>query len=169
MNYFELLNVEQKYNVDLNLLQKQYLSKQALYHPDRAKDQTTRTKYLNISMQLNEAYKVLKDDYMRAEYLLKISGQEFNEQVLRNALSTSELEKIMQLYEMLDTMDQLPRLQALKKEKMAEQARMIKELTRHFEANNLAKALDLTVHLKYLTNLVRNIKFKIKHANSRDQ
>ena len=44
MNYFELLNVEQKYDVDLSLLQKQYLSKQALYHPDRAKDETTRTK-----------------------------------------------------------------------------------------------------------------------------
>lgn len=169
MNYFELLNVEQKYNVDLRLLHKQYLSKQALYHPDRAKDETTRTEYLNISIQLNEAYKVLKDDYMRAEYLLKISGQEFNEQVLRNILSTSELEKIMQLYEILDTMDQLPRLQALKKEKMLEQTKMIKKLTKYFEANNLAKALDLTVHLKYLTNLVRNIKFKIKHANSRDQ
>lgn len=169
MNYFELLDVEQKYDIDQALLQKQYLSKQAVYHPDRASDETTRTEYLNISMQLNEAYKILKDDYMRAEYLLKISGQEFDERALRNALSTSELEEIMGLYETLDAIDQLPELQALKKVKIAEQTRMVQELAEHFEANNLAKALDLTVRLKYLTNLVKNIKFKIRHANNRDQ
>ena len=38
----------------------------------------------------------------------------------------------------------------------------------HMDENNLAKALDLTVRLKYLTNLVKNIKLKVKNADSRD-
>ena len=45
---------------------------------------------------------------------------------------------------------------------------MVQELEGYFNENNLAKALDLTVRLKYLTNLVKNIKLKVKNADSRD-
>ena len=52
--------------------------------------------------------------------------------------------------------------------KLQEKDTMVRELGIYFDKNNIAKALDLTVRLKYLTNLVRNIELKVKHANSRD-
>ena len=45
---------------------------------------------------------------------------------------------------------------------------MVQALIECFEDNNITKALDITLRLKYLTNLVKNIDLKIKHANNRD-
>jgi molecular chaperone HscB len=167
MNHFELLNLEQRYDIDLRLLQKQYLLKQSLHHPDRANSGSNRIKNLDISMQLNEAYKILKDDYMRAEYLLKIL-KKFDENILHESLTTYELEEIIESHEELDLMDSIESLQSLKDNKMLTKSKMIEALTESFKDNNITKALDITVRLKYLTNLVKNIDLKIKHANSRD-
>jgi ribonuclease I len=65
-------------------------------------------------------------------------------------------------------MDSVESLQSLKDNKMLTKSKMIEALTESFKDNNITKALDITVRLKYLTNLVKNIDLKIKHANSRD-
>lgn len=166
MNYFELLDLDKKYNIDIALLEKQYLSKQTLYHPDRVQDVSIKREYLEKSMLLNEAYKCLKDDYLRAEYLLILSGQMVDDQALQGILSESDLEEILELYEIIDEMEQASDLKELEVKKVIEKEQMMQELANYFEENNITKALDLTVRLKYLTNLVRNIKLKIKHANS---
>jgi hypothetical protein len=57
---------------------------------------------------------------------------------------------------------------AKEQQKLAMKAELIREITNHFNKNNFTKALDISVRLKYLTNLVGNIKLKIKHANNRD-
>jgi len=166
MNHFKLLDLEQQYDLDLSTLQKQYLAKQALYHPDRAPSEGERTQNLDISMQLNAAYNILKDDYMRAEYLLTLLGQKFDDRVLKDALNVEELEALMASHEELDAMELLLDLQALKGAKIKEKTKMIQALTDCFVQNNLTKALEITIGLKYLTNLVKNIEFKIKHADN---
>jgi molecular chaperone HscB len=168
MNHFELLNLEKRYDVDPALLRKQYLLKQALHHPDRASSDLTRIENLDISMQLNEAYKILKDDYMRAEYLLTILGQKFDDRLLRDALTALELEELIEAHEELDLIDEVIDLQHLKNNKILKKTQMVQALIECFEDNNITKALDITLRLKYLTNLVKNIDLKIKHANNRD-
>jgi len=166
MNYFQLLDLEQRYDIDFGVLQKQYLTKQALFHPDRAGSDVLRTQNLDISMQLNEAYNTLKDDYMRAEYLLKILGQKFDDRVLKDALGHAELARVIDSHEELEAMESLSDLQALKLGKMKEKSDMVQVLTECFRVNNITKALEITIGLKYLTNLVKNIEFKIKHADN---
>lgn len=169
INYFKLLDLEQKYDTDFALLQKQYLQKQALYHPDRAGSDSARLGNLEISMQLNEAYKVLKDDFLRAEHLLKLLGQKFDDHDLKNKLSTGDLEAIIESHEMLESIETLEELKLLQGVKVQEKERVVAELSECFKGNNIAKALEISIGLKYLTNLVRNIDLKIKHADSRDQ
>ncbi|MDG1436242.1 MAG: Fe-S protein assembly co-chaperone HscB [Rickettsiaceae bacterium] len=166
MNHFELLDLEQKYDIDLRLLQKQYLAKQALYHPDRVDNDELKSKNLDISMQLNEAYKILKDDYARAEYLLSLSGQKFDDQQLKEVLSRKALEALMESHEELDSMDKLSELQDLKVLKLKEKSDLVEELKECFVQKNMTKALEITIYLKYLTNLVKNIEFKVKHADN---
>jgi len=72
MNYFELFAIEQTYNIDQKLLQTQYFILQAKHHPDRSRNEIERRENLEYSMLINEAFKILQDDYLRAEYLLKI-------------------------------------------------------------------------------------------------
>ena len=168
MNYFQILELEQRYDIEQGLLYSNYLIKQLEYHPDRVTDSVSKVKNIEISMLLNEAYKVLSDDYKRAEYLLKLNGFEFSEKQLSLKLSPHELEEILEEYEAIEEMHEMTDLIAKEKEKLVIKTELIKEITSHFSKNNFTKALDLTVRLKYLTNLVGNIKLKIKHANNRN-
>lgn len=167
-DYFQLLDLKKKYDINKAELKSKYLASQIKFHPDRAIDEEQRRVFLEQSIKLNEAEKTLKDDYLRAEYMLKLGGVEFNDQVLRDAISADELNEIMETHEMIDETDDLVELQRMESLKLREKKEIVDELGVFFDKNNMAKALDLTVRLKYLTNLVRNIKLKIKYANSRN-
>ena len=167
-NYFELLELKQQYAIDQARLKAQYLAMQVKFHPDRAANEQERHSFLEKSMKLNKAEKILKDDYLRAEYMLKLAGVEFNDRVLKDVLVAAELEEIMEMHESVDASEDIEYLKKIAENKSQEKDKMVLELSSAFEVNNLAKALDLTLRLKYLTNLVKNIKSKIKYANSRD-
>lgn len=167
-NYFELLELKQQYAIDQSRLKAQYLAMQVKFHPDRAANEQERHSFLEKSMKLNEAEKILKDDYLRAEYMLKLAGVEFNDRVLKDVLVADELEEIIEMHEAVDASEDIEYLKKTAQHKSQEKDKMVLELSSYFEVNNLAKALDLTLRLKYLTNLVKNIKSKIKYANSRD-
>lgn len=165
-NYFKIFDLDQRYDIDLASLKSAYLKKQAEFHPDRAKDARQKIEFLEKSMQANDAYKTLIDDYTRAEHLLSLGGQELNEETAKGLLSVDELERIWQDNEALDDMTGLPALYQFEKEKLAEQKELTVKLTDAFARENSELALDLTVKLKYLTNLVKNTRLKIKDANS---
>ena len=167
-DYFQLLDLQKKYYFDKAQLKSKYLSMQIKFHPDRAASEKERRIFLGQSMKLNEAEKVLKDDYLRAEYMLKLAGSKFDDKTLRDAISAEELAKIMEMHEMVDDAEDLEELRQMEQIKLQEKNKMAQELGGYFNENNLAKALDITVRLKYLTNLVKNIKLKIKNADSRD-
>ena len=166
--YFQLLDLQEEYTLDKKQLRKKYLEMQIKFHPDKAIGEKQKREFLEKSMKLNEAEKILKDDYLRAEYMLKLAGAELNDYTLRDAISTDELEEIMEINEMVEATEDLHKLQKIMKLKLQEKEEMVGKLGSFFDENNIAKALDLTVRLKYLTNLVRNIELKIKYANSRD-
>lgn len=168
MNYFQILDLEQRYDIEQNLLKSQYLAKQMEYHPDRASNNESKAKNIETSMLLNEAYKILSDDYKRAEYLLKLNGFPLSDEQLKSQLKSDELEEILEEYEEIEEMHDAGELSKKEQQKLSLKGELIKALTDHFKANNFAKALDISIRLKYLTNLVGNIKLKIKYANNRD-
>lgn len=165
MNYFELLDLEQKYDIDSLRLNKQYFFMQAKYHPDRAVP-GEKTQALEISIQLNEAYKILQDDFLRAEYLLKLKGQRFDDQILKNSLTLEELEEFLSEFEAIEKASDRSSLEKMENTKLKEKVLLVTEITQKFAENKLNEALDLTVRLKYLTNLVGNIRTKLKYANN---
>lgn len=166
INYFELFGLEQRYDIDKNKLKQSYLKKQAEFHPDRAQSNAEKVSFLEKSMQLNDAYKVFMDDYKRAEYLLAVLGRELTEETSKAVLSIEELEHIWQDNEKLDDLDELSELYQFEKNKLGEQIVLTDKLEQSFSADKLDEALELSVKLKYLTNLVKNTRLKIKHANS---
>ena len=166
MNYFELFNIEQNYIIDQNLLQKKYFSLQAKYHPDRSQNELLRRENLEYSMLVNEAFKVLKDDYLRAEYMLKIKGELIDDSKLKYLLSPAQLEEVLSNYELIEDMHDLSQLCAIERDKIKACQKLVHEIGAAFTENNIKQALDLTVRLKYLTNLVGNIRLKIKNADN---
>ena len=80
-NYFELFELQCSNKIDLKKLEKKYLNYQKEFHPDRFVNATDHEKRLSLQITsfINEAYKILKNDYLRGIYLLKIKGFEINE------------------------------------------------------------------------------------------
>jgi molecular chaperone HscB len=77
-DHFEVFGIERRYPLDLADLERRYKDMTKVLHPDRyaRADERARRASLKRSMQLNEAWRTLKDPVRRAEYLLSLSGVE---------------------------------------------------------------------------------------------
>jgi molecular chaperone HscB len=75
-DHFEVLGVERRFALDVNDLERRYKDMTKVLHPDRfaRADERARRASLKRSIQLNEAWRTLKDPVRRAEYLLSLSG-----------------------------------------------------------------------------------------------
>jgi len=75
-DHFETLGLPRRYHLDAADLESRYLALQKETHPDRFAKALPRERLEAIvrNTELNDAYKVLKNDIRRAEYLLKLEG-----------------------------------------------------------------------------------------------
>ncbi len=81
MNAFERLGLEPRYAIDLAAVEKAYRELQRQMHPDRfAKaDAKTRMHAAARAIELNDAYRIVRDPLRRAEELLRLRGVIFAE------------------------------------------------------------------------------------------
>ena len=84
MNYFELFELEVIFNIDKNLLLDKYIELQKKYNPDKAESEVELYKRTSIASEVNAAYKTLKNDYLRASYILKLKGIDIHQDEGRN-------------------------------------------------------------------------------------
>lgn len=73
LNHYALLGQPATYDVDTQALRREYLHASRHIHPDQH-GQRGDALSLRLSAQLNEAYRVLTDPVLRAEYLLELVG-----------------------------------------------------------------------------------------------
>ena len=73
-NYFELFNLPEKFQLDLEILQENYRSIQKEIHPDRFATSSENEKVQSMikSTQINDAYQTLKSPIKRAKYILSL-------------------------------------------------------------------------------------------------
>ncbi len=161
-NYFKLLDIEQRYDIDLSHLDQQYFFMQSKYHPDKGKNQAENNFNLATSIDLNKAYSTLKDDLTRAEYLLMLNNVSLDEPSARQSLPQVQLSTIWNELELVENSEELSTLTNLLDAKIDEQKSLIASLTKAFKDNDINEALKITTAFKYLKTLISNIKLKIK-------
>ena len=73
-NYFELFNLPEKFQLDLEMLQENYRAIQKEIHPDRFATSSENEKVQSMikSTQANDAYQTLKSPIKRAKYILSL-------------------------------------------------------------------------------------------------
>jgi molecular chaperone HscB len=81
-DHFQVFGVERRYAVDVTDLERRYKDMTKVLHPDRfaRADERARRASLKRSIQLNEAWRTLKDPVRRAEYLLSLAGVEVGDE-----------------------------------------------------------------------------------------
>ncbi|RYE06313.1 MAG: Fe-S protein assembly co-chaperone HscB [Rickettsiaceae bacterium] len=160
-NYFELFQIEQKYYLDMVLLNQKYLAQQVKYHPDKANEEQ-KTQYKEISATLNKAYGVLKDDFERAKYLLSLNGIILEQQNLN--LPSGELTYIWDQWELINNTNDLKTLKNIQKQKIIVKQELKLKLCQAFTTSNFQDALDIMIKFKYLISIINNIESKIRNA-----
>lgn len=80
-DFFRVLGIPRAFAVDLADLERRYKDTTKILHPDRfaRADPQARRASLERSVQLNEAWRTLKDPVRRAEYLLSLHGVDIGE------------------------------------------------------------------------------------------
>jgi molecular chaperone HscB len=75
-DHFQVLGVGRRFAVDLAAVEQRYKDMTRVLHPDRfaRADARARRASLARSVQLNQAWRTLKDPVRRAEYLLELAG-----------------------------------------------------------------------------------------------
>lgn len=102
MNHFELFNLPISLSVDTSGLSKQYFELQRKYHPDRfvqASD-AEQEEALQVSAQVNKAFKILKDPDATLQYVLQLKG--LLEEEEKYQLSPDFLMDVMELNEEME-------------------------------------------------------------------
>lgn len=161
ISYFALLDIEQKYDIDLNTLNIQYFAMQLKYHPDKAQNIQEKQNNLAISIDLNKAYQMLKDDLLRAEHLLLLNNIHLNESYVRQGMKAEQLNDIWCDLELVENTQELLELENILAKKVVEQKQLLHSLTDAFKKQNMQSALDFTIKLKYLKNVINSIQLKI--------
>lgn len=153
--YFSLFSIEPIFAVDVAALEQKYFALQRQYHPDRfvGKPEEERRRALNLSMQVNDAYHILKDPLKRAQYLLSLNGIQVNGEKDTIKPTQPLLIELMELREQLEEGD----VAALAADVAALQAQTLAALERAFTADDLTAAAHQAIRLNYLTKLTRDI------------
>ena len=159
MDPFETLGFERRYHLDKSLLDRRYRELQQALHPDKhaTAPASARALTLRKAIEVNEAYRVLRDDQRRAEALLSLLGRAPTEPVADPEL----LMEMMELREALsdaraaDDPAQVARLAAEVAEKAAATSRQLSEVFARLQdagephAAELGDAQTLLARLRY--------------------
>jgi molecular chaperone HscB len=102
--FFDVFDLAPKFHLDGAALEARYFERSKQVHPDRFAKASARERMqaLQQTTLLNDAYRVLKNDGKRAEYLLKLEGLDVTDERAQSVKPDPEL-----LLEMMELNEQL--------------------------------------------------------------
>ena len=152
-NYFELFGLKPSFVLNEAALHKAYVSAQQAFHPDRlvGKPDAERAKAVQISMDANDGYEVLKSPLLRAQHLLALQGIVVNaDEKDTHAPSQALLMETLELREALAEADGEPEIARHVHDIKAAMKQTEKELSESFVSQNYDGAAQLTIKMRYL-------------------
>ena len=161
MNCFSLFQIEQKYFIDVDDLERKYFALQMKYHPDRSAGQLESDKMLLLqkSADVNEGYAILSDDVERANHLLELNKILVNKE--KNNTHKPSLALLTEQMELRERASDIESGNENKAELLshisAEFEGTKKEFNELFEKKNFEEAAQAAMKLKYLDKLKQEL------------
>jgi len=161
-NFFELFELPVSYVVDLNQIRQQYMQLQKQAHPDKFVNASDQEKRLSMQQTswINEAQATLKDPVLRATYLLKLKGVDFNlenETTMDAAFLMQQLEMREQLENIKKEAESLPVLDTLLKEVKISTSDMMDNFSDCYESDQIEEAREWIRKLQFMQKARKEI------------
>lgn len=160
-NYFNLLNLEETFVIDVDELYRNYIKLQQFSHPDKLlnKSHTEKMILLEINSNLNKAYQVLKDDKARAEYLLSLKNILVNQEENNIDADPIMLSEILELNEEVIEADATS-LAVINKRLILDIQECWKNFKNHYSKEEYELAGHSMIKLQYLNKISDQLKSK---------
>jgi molecular chaperone HscB len=166
MQFYEALGLEPKLSLDPDDLKKRFYERSRQWHPDRFSraSQEEQQRALDMTAQLNDAFRTLRDPVTRAEYFLKQQGLELSKDAPPELLE--EVFELNMALEELRSGDESarPQLAEAQERFLGMRAEIDKELTRFFvkydalpDSPVLDEIRGALNRRRYIGNLVREV------------
>lgn len=161
MNYFELFEIPQRFDVDIAELANRYRELQKTVHPDKFANAGEQQKLLAISKtaQVNDAYQMLKDPIRRAEHMLLLRGVDIDNEsttMKDSGFLMQQLEWREALAELRDSDDIGADIAALEAEFTQYRQQLLDNLSKQLvdtQASSAMLAADQVRKLKFMAKL----------------
>lgn len=165
IDYFELLGLPRQFDLNLQDVEANYLRRSRDNHPDYHQNSSSLDQQtsLQIASRLNEAYRILKEPFSRAEYLLtRLGGPPVSEvKEMPQEFLSETLELRMQLEELKDLKDQAG-LDQLENDLLQRKKKMLQEVGKLFGESSVGDHLRTIRQklnaLKYVQGLIRDLR-----------
>lgn len=168
VNYFTRLGIEEIiFNIDREMLERRYFTLQQQIHPDffTSKSKQEQQYAMEHSILLNEAYANLKDPIKRIETLLLLHGIILNEEQGGVKPNNEILMMVMERQEEISQATEQASLTLIINDIMQEERNLITEFSNLYDRQDLNKATQIAIHLKYLNKLLKDSKNKLMVLN----
>jgi molecular chaperone HscB len=154
-NFFEIFDLEEKFTLDVDALEKKYFAFQNQFHPDKSSADD-----ISRSIEINEAYKILSDDFLRASYLLQLKGVDILHNEKATKVDMATLQHVLELQETISEIADKNQIEELRKKINSEFKQLILDGVKQLEAANLELAAQVLVKAKYLKKSLEDLKIR---------
>jgi len=154
-NFFILFDLEKKFAIDGNFLERKYLELQSKFHPDKSNQN-----HPDKSMEINEAFRILSDDFSRACYMLQLDGIDLVNDDRAINPDKSMLSEILELREHIETIENKNVIDNLLRHLKQTIEDLIADFARAYEDNQLQLSATFLLKAKYLKKALEDLKIK---------
>ena len=155
INYFILFDLEVKFAIDSNFLERKYLELQTKFHPDKSNHNNAVK-----AMEINEAFRILSDDFSRACYLLQLNNIDLvNDDKAINP-DKSMLLEILELREHIEIIENKNIIDNLLRHLKETIEDLIADFARAYGDNQIDLSANFLIKAKYLKKAVEDLKIK---------
>ncbi len=162
-SYFELFGLPENFDVDTAKLSSAFRALQTKYHPDRfinAEDNERRVAVQTTGL-INEANETLKSSRLRARYLLKLAGIDFDDEIdttSDGAFLMHQMEIREALEDVSNAKDPLARIDDIGQEISGEADALKDDFVEQLESGNLDAAKEAVLKMKFFERLCQESK-----------
>ena len=156
-NFFKLFNIEKKFAIDVNLLEQKYLELQIKFHPDSSSSDLDQ---ISKSMDINEGYKILNDDFLRGCHLLQLEKIDLINDNFAIKPDKSMLAEILELQEHISSLENKTIIENLIRQIKQTVNDLIIDFVRAYEDNQIKLSANYLLKAKYLKKAIEDLKIK---------